>query len=523
MKQLYWTGIFALLGAGMWAATPATPSRPDSMACDPTESGLWDDTTEVVEEVEVPAWMEDSTDFDDMEPVTQIVIVDDMDPAEKELRKKYANQAFSAVDARGCKFKYLIGYDGRSVTLVSGDARGAETLEIPSAAHAFDLDFEVAYIGSNAFFTPFLSSDGPMKGVKTLILGDYVQWIEEKAFANAPDLEKVVVNVNLEEIKSKAFLGCEKLREVDFPEESWLTTIGNYAFVGCPALKEFHIPDMVESFSGNALSKCSALETLTVGESNLTYEAVDNVLYSVINESLIFYPMGKKDKSFQIKYGTKNIAPHAFYNIPALESVSFPASMKTIKKCAFYYCPALKELRFSGPLDYIGPDAFDGCSALKEVTLYSPTMYCDGLIGEAASFPKGIKVKMKKNVEWKAPSDLNKDPLKAVFTQLSQMPYFKSGALPAEDINPPAYLGKGLYTSYYTSGARPEILEALAAIPEELVFVTHTDGRGETGRMFVDRKRNHIMLYRGAKDGDSIIFFENPDMQKALDEFEEIM
>ena len=41
--------------------------------------------------------------------------------------------------------------------------------------------------------------------------------------------------------------------------------------------------------------------------------------------------------------------------------------------------------------------------------------------------------------------------------------------------------------------------------------------------MFVDRKRNHIMLYRGAKDGDSIIFFENPDMQKALDEFEEIM
>ena len=58
----------------------------------------------------------------------------------------------------------------------------------------------------------------------------------------------------------------------------------------------------------------NSLKTIEVNQGNEYYEAKNGVLYSYGKKQLISYPMGKKDKSYEIDSLTTEIAAYAFFH-----------------------------------------------------------------------------------------------------------------------------------------------------------------------------------------------------------------
>ncbi|MBQ0018547.1 MAG: leucine-rich repeat domain-containing protein [Clostridiales bacterium] len=73
------------------------------------------------------------------------------------------------------------------------------------------------------------------------------------AFAECPNLRKVVLNAGLEEIGDGAFLGAMQMTEIKLPES--LKTIGPMAFYAC-GFSEISIPESVEFIGENCFWEC---------------------------------------------------------------------------------------------------------------------------------------------------------------------------------------------------------------------------------------------------------------------------
>ena len=89
--------------------------------------------------------------------------------------------------------------------------------------------------------------------------------IEEFAFFNCDQLEKVTLHHGLRSIGRYAFYHCANLKDISIP--SSLRSIGSKAFSGCVALRRLHIPDNVTSIEYKAFDECDHL-TLVVPHSS---------------------------------------------------------------------------------------------------------------------------------------------------------------------------------------------------------------------------------------------------------------
>ncbi len=77
----------------------------------------------------------------------------------------------------------------------------------------------------------------------SIIIPNTLTLIEERAFDDCKQLEKIDIPDSVTEISSYAFCGCENLKEVNLGSE--LKTIGQGAFVSCNSLKSIKIPEYV--------------------------------------------------------------------------------------------------------------------------------------------------------------------------------------------------------------------------------------------------------------------------------------
>ena len=65
-------------------------------------------------------------------------------------------------------------------------------------------------------------------------------------------------------IGDDAFNYCRSLTAITIPENSQLTSIGNYAFLGCSSLESLHIGPNVDNYGSEAFAGCTAIKELTV-------------------------------------------------------------------------------------------------------------------------------------------------------------------------------------------------------------------------------------------------------------------
>ncbi len=159
----------------------------------------------------------------------------------------------------------------------------------------------------------------------------------------------------------------EHIKKVIIPDN--VEYIGERIFEGCINIEEVILPKSLRYLHEDAFYYCNKIKYITISEDNLMYKSVDGVLFDDKGKRLFMYGKGRDDVCYTIPHGTEEIIESAFENHLALETVTFPDTLKTIKPKAFKGCTSLKEVDFPDSLTYIGKEAFENCESLESIKM----------------------------------------------------------------------------------------------------------------------------------------------------------
>jgi len=188
----------------------------------------------------------------------------------------------------------------------------------------------------------------------------------EGAFEENPFLTKVILPNSLREIDNSAFMGCDKLQDINFPES--LECIESFAFSGCSSLKAVKIPANVSGIGSNAFGHCYGLEKFDLDERNPYFSVIDGVLFNKEQTKLIAFPCGHKNRNYVVPDSVKIIESGSFAG-SKIETIVFSPSLETMGAWSFEGCDRLKELVIPNSITEIGELAFRWCRNLKKVRL----------------------------------------------------------------------------------------------------------------------------------------------------------
>lgn len=431
----------------------------------------------------------------------------------------HAGETFMMRDPVGCVFEFRINGDGETATLVKGISGGADIVRIPARFTASGTEFAVTAIGDFAFKTHGAGQDGPLKGVKMIMIKDGVRSIGQNCFENAPDLVEALVPPSVENISYLMFAGCRKLESVHLHAASKIKTIGSFAFENCVSLREFRIPAEVEEIGDAPWRGCTSLEALAMSDDNYNFVLEDGVLYNGWGNRLIQYPAGRKAPDYNVMYGTETIGNSAFYGSPYIESVWFPASLDRIEHLAFSGCRSLDGVTFNNTIRFIGNMAFTGCPKLKYITLYGNPRYTCEPGDSYNTFDDKTKVTVKKDLP---EIKLTASPggiLTSVRDYVAAMPSFQTEEIDSnQKYGFPEEFGKGKVTLYGNAGPKKDVLRVLENIPADMIAYENIDDKGRITRFYFDRdkKTPRVLFFKGGINGNDLVvaLFEVSDFVK---------
>lgn len=93
-------------------------------------------------------------------------------------------------------------------------------------------------------------------------------------------------------------------------------------------LTTLSIPSTVFDVAWDMVIQSTKLQAITLSGSNEYLSVENGVLYNKDKTTLMVYPSGKQDTSFEIKTGVTTVSPLAFYSNPHLETVTVSSSNK---------------------------------------------------------------------------------------------------------------------------------------------------------------------------------------------------
>ena len=128
------------------------------------------------------------------------------------------------------------------------------------------------------------------------------------------------------------------------------------------------IPSSVTSIGSNAFAFCN-VKAINVNSSNSKFSSSDGVLFNKDKTTLIQYPVGKADTSYNIPASVRKIGEGAFA-WAKLKNVTIPNSVESVGKEAFSFS-ALKSITLSSGMTSISDGAFALCICLTDVTIPS--------------------------------------------------------------------------------------------------------------------------------------------------------
>ncbi len=251
----------------------------------------------------------------------------------------------TSVGARAFANTLLTAAKGEKVTFVGDEAFAflAEEETAKASATLTSVSFPAAKsIGAYAFAGNGLLLDADVSAAES---------IGEGAFDGCSRLASLSAAA-VQSLGSYALRGTSALTEVTLPA---LTELGAEAFSGS-AVTSLALPATLRSVAERALAGAEQLAGVTVAEGSTLYTAKDGVLYRNTGSygylTLVAYPEGKQDETFDLSDGGKNtlrvirIGAYAFADNAYLKEIVLPVYLRVIGAAAFYGCTSLNKITF---------------------------------------------------------------------------------------------------------------------------------------------------------------------------------
>ena len=256
-----------------------------------------------------------------------------------------------------------------------------------------EIDFNnVTEIGPSAF--------NGCSGFERITIPDTVVSIDKYAFSDAAydgvGLKEVTIGSGVTYIGSYAFFNCYFLEQVNFSENSSLTSIGSAAFANDFALTSIELPDGLTKLGMQTFSGASSLESVSIPSSvtavgfsaffktKMYNDAVnegEHLLYVdhwlvhrldlgddyKIKQLYDSNPTNKPDTAL-FEEGTVGIADRVFAGSSDIEDVKLPGSFKYLGASAFNVCENLYRFDASeSSLEIVDIGALAYCEYLEQV------------------------------------------------------------------------------------------------------------------------------------------------------------
>ena len=195
------------------------------------------------------------------------------------------------------------------------------------------------------------------------------------AFADNKKLEKITFapDCQLEVLSFRVFQNCTALTQVTL-SNNLRSVNGTYAKT---AYDDPETPDVVEGtiWTSNAFDGCTALEKITVPETNPYIKAEGYALYSRTTNSgeyinLDWYSQAPAaGGEISVKEGIVNIYEYVFSNNKYITKLNFPASVKVVGIAACREMTSLEEIVFAADsqLEEIGNYAFGNITTYPKI------------------------------------------------------------------------------------------------------------------------------------------------------------
>lgn len=216
-------------------------------------------------------------------------------------------------------------------------------------------------------------------GLKKLMLGKNIRFMDEQAVYGSSALEEVVFNDALETIGTQAFQGCSALKSLTLPKS--VKTIGDYAFMSCP-FESFTIPASVDSIGNNPFRAGTKLKSITLEEGVKNYKIVNGALLTADGKKLISLPAGNGLTEYTTPSGVELIGPQSIRNNPTLEKITISEGVKTLGEYSMGAMANLTTVNIPASVTTIGEAALYYNSKLTTLNLAagSPFTMKDGYL-----------------------------------------------------------------------------------------------------------------------------------------------
>jgi len=225
-----------------------------------------------------------------------------------------------------------------------------------------------------------ISGNGPMP--------DY-DWYTTPWNNYKESIANVVISDGVDNISKLAFWNCQKMTAITIPNS--VTTIGYYAlnqtgltaitipnsvtsigisaFENCNNLTSITIPNSVVNIGIGAFRRCANLNTINADAANPEYLSIDGILFSKDQATLVAYPAGKENNSYDIPTSVNTIGDGAFSGSSNLTSITIPNSVTAINSGAFSECTGLTSVTIPNTVTSIGIVAFSNCANLLSINV----------------------------------------------------------------------------------------------------------------------------------------------------------
>ena len=190
--------------------------------------------------------------------------------------------------------------------------------------------------GTGAMPNYAFTDDQPWKAfqseIKTVIIGDNVTTIGERAFAACKALQNVTLGSRVQIIEVSAFGTCWALQSITLPAS--VTTIGKHAFLNCRVLQSVSFSDGLTTIGELAFGSCHVLQSITLPASVTT---IGEYAFSFC----------KALQQVTVAWDTPLAVPDNAFN--GINTANVPLKVPKGKEAAYQAAPVWKSFKINSP------------------------------------------------------------------------------------------------------------------------------------------------------------------------------